>query len=273
MYTKNSNSGRMRRLVTATLMLLMVNYVQAQVVLTSGSHKILTSIFNQQNEMQRYHSTSAEKIDVLTQYFLNTPYDKQTLNMSPLFAENLVVNLEAMDCMTFIEYVEAFKGAENSAQFFRNLTSIRYFNQDVTYKNRRHFFSDWAQGDSAVAEDITAKISPYAVNVSKQLNLKGNRKTYILGLPITYRDINYIPSKYIDNDLITRLKTGDYIGIYSTNRGLDVSHVGIVIQKGNKTIFRNASSLRENFKVSDVELQHYIQGKEGIIVFRSKIDY
>ena len=52
----------MRRLVTATLMLLMVNYVQAQVVLTSGSHKILTSIFNQQNEMQRYHSTSALSI-------------------------------------------------------------------------------------------------------------------------------------------------------------------------------------------------------------------
>ncbi|MDY1700868.1 DUF1460 domain-containing protein [Klebsiella pneumoniae] len=44
------------------------------------------------------------------------------------------------------------------------------------------------------------------------------------------------------------------MGIYSTKRGLDVSHVGIIIKDHNNIWFRNASSLAKNRKVVDSPL-------------------
>ncbi|EJD6378440.1 MULTISPECIES: N-acetylmuramoyl-L-alanine amidase-like domain-containing protein [Providencia] len=263
----------MLRLAIAAFILLLANFVKAEVVLASGSYNILTEVFNKQTEMQLHNASQAEKIDVLTQHFLATPYNKQTLNMSPLLAEELVINLKEMDCMTFIEYIEAFKRSKNYEQFVLNLTNIRYINQNITFKHRRHFFSDWAQEPEAIVVDITSEISSHAVKVNKQLNLKYHDQIYISGLPIKNRSINYIPAKYVDDDLLLRLKTGDYIGIYSGNNGLDVSHVGVVIRKGKKTIFRNASSLRRNFQVIDIELNNYLKGKVGIVIFRPKSDY
>ncbi|WP_272666315.1 MULTISPECIES: N-acetylmuramoyl-L-alanine amidase-like domain-containing protein [Providencia] len=263
----------MLRLAIAAFILLLANFVRAEVVLASGSYNILTEVFNGQAAMQLHNASQAEKIDALTQYFLTTPYNKQTLNMSPLLAEELVINLKEMDCMTFIEYTEAFKRSKNYEQFVLNLTNIRYINQNITFKHRRHFFSDWAQEPEAIVVDITNELSSHAIKVNKQLNLKYHDQRYISGLPIKDRVINYIPVKYIDDDLVSRLRTGDYIGIYSENHGLDVSHVGVVIRKENKTIFRNASSLRRSFQVIDIELNSYLKGKAGIVVFRPKSDY
>lgn len=263
----------MLRLVIAAFILLLANFVRAEVILASGSYKILTEVFNEQTAMQLQNASQAEKIDVLTRYFLTTPYNKQTLNMSPLSPEELVINLKEMDCMTFIEYIEAFKRSNNYEQFVSNLINIRYINQNITFKHRRHFFSDWAQEPEAIVVDITSEISPHAIRVKKQLNLKNYNQRYISGLPVKGRLINYIPVKYVDDDLVLRLNVGDYIGVYSKDNGLDVSHVGVVIRRGNKTIFRNASSLRRNLQVIDIELNDYLKGKAGIVVFRPKSDY
>ncbi|MEX0425303.1 DUF1460 domain-containing protein [Providencia rettgeri] len=263
----------MLRLVIAAFILLLANFVRAEVLLASGSYKILTEVFNKQTAMQLHNASQAEKIDVLTQYFLTTPYNKQTLNMSPLSPEELVINLKEMDCMTFIEYIEAFKRSNNYEQFVSNLINIRYINQNITFKHRRHFFSDWAQEPEAIVVDITSEISPHFIQVNKQLNLKHHNQRYISGLPVKSRLINYIPVKYVDDALVLRLRPGDYIGVYSKDDGLDVSHVGVVIRRGNKTIFRNASSLRRNLQVIDIEMNDYLKGKAGIVVFRPKSDY
>lgn len=260
----------MLRLVVFMQVLICPNFVLADVIFSSGSYDIMEKVLEKQNKTK---GTSAERIDVLTQSFLNTPYNKQTLNMSSSSAEKLVINLKAMDCMTFIEYTEAFKRSENEEQFRLNLTSIRYINQDITFNTRRHFFSDWAQGADAIAEDITDTISSHSVKVNKQLNLKNNGMKYISNYPIKKREIRYIPTKYLDKEVLNRLNSGDYIGVYSGKIGLDVSHVGIVIRKGNQIIFRNASSLRGNLKVSDSDLLDYLKGKKGILVFRSKLFY
>lgn len=260
----------MLRLVIVILLFVSPNFALADVIFSSGSYDIMEKVLDEQSKMK---GASAEKIDVLTQNFLNTPYNKQTLNMSSSSVEKLVINLKAMDCMTFIEYTEAFKRSENDEQFKLNLASIRYINQNITFNNRRHFFSDWAQGPDAIAVDITDKISPHAIRINKHLNLKNNGMTYISNYPIKNRVINYIPTKYLDKEVLSQLNAGDYIGIYSTESGLDVSHVGVVIRKGNKIIFRNASSLRGNLKVSDSELLSYLKGKNGIVVLRAKLNY
>ncbi|MBV2188469.1 MULTISPECIES: N-acetylmuramoyl-L-alanine amidase-like domain-containing protein [Providencia] len=263
----------MLRLAIAAFLLLLASFVRAEVVLTSGSYKILAGVFNEQAAMQSHNASQADKIDALTQFFLTTPYNNQTLNMSPLSAEKLVINLKEMDCMTFIEYTEAFKRSKSYDQFVLNLINIRYVNQNIAFKYRRHFFSDWVQGPEAIAVDITNEISLQAVKVNKRLNLKNHNERYISGLPIKNRLISYIPVKYVDDDLLMKLKTGDYIGIYSRGNGLDVSHVGVVIRRGNKTIFRNASSHRGNLQVIDIELSDYLKGKSGIVVFRPRSDY
>lgn len=72
----------------------------------------------------------------------------------------------------------------------------------------------------------------------------------------------------INQILLQRLKTGDFVGIYSPLDGLDVSHVGIIIRKNNKIYFRNASLLTKNRKVIDTLLETYLKNKPGIVVLR-----
>lgn len=66
------------------------------------------------------------------------------------------------------------------------------------------------------------------------------------------------------------MQTGDYVGIYSPLAGLDVSHTGIIIKKGNQVWLRNASSLKKNMKVVDTPLLSYIKTRPGIVIARPR---
>lgn len=258
----------MLRRVSIVVIIFVSHFVSADIILVSGSYSTLG------DALKRAQGASSEqKTKIFTQKLLNTPYNNQTLNGDQYSTEQLVINLNAMDCMTFIEYTEAFKTADNHDDFVSNLKKIRYFWQDISFTQRRHFFTDWAQELDPIAVDITPIISTHSFPVHKKLNLKNSGEQYIPGLGVKNRVIYYIPTRYVDRNLMNTLKTGDYIGIYSKNSGLDVTHVGIVIKEGNKVMFRHASSQRNNLKVSDIELQRYLQGKAGIIVLRSKLDY
>ena len=74
----------------------------------------------------------------------------------------------------------------------------------------------------------------------------------------------------IDNVVLDALSTGDYAGIYSDLKGLDVSHVGIIIRKDNSLSFRHASSQQEYRKVVDQDFKEYIINKPGIVILRPK---
>lgn len=261
----------MLKYVVIIVVCFFASIVHAQVKITAGSYTILMKILSQQNGLSQSQQ-QAEKVEVITQSLIGTPYNKHTLNQSQSTLETLVVNLKAMDCMTFIEYTEAFKRSESYDQFMTNLANIRYIDQKISFNNRRHFFSDWTQEPNPIAWDITQQISPHTVTVNKTLNLNNQGERFIAGVSVKNRAINYIPVRFVDDNVINHLKTGDYIGIYSKNRGLDVSHVGIIIKQGDKTLFRNASSLKGSLKVSDTELKHYLTGKQGVLIFRAKID-
>jgi hypothetical protein len=51
-------------------------------------------------------------------------------------------------------------------------------------------------------------------------------------------------------------------------KGLDVSHVGIVIRDERRLYLRHASSQETTGKVIDQDLKGYITDKPGILVFR-----
>ena len=87
------------------------------------------------------------------------------------------------------------------------------------------------------------------------------------GLKLKKRTISFIPTSELNTDLLYKLRTGDYIGIYTDIPGLDVTHVGIIIKK-DKLYFRHANIRKGSEKVVDTDFMEYIDSRPGIVVLR-----
>jgi hypothetical protein len=210
-----------------------------------------------------------DRVVALSRHFLDTPYVADTLIGGPQTAEQLVINLAGFDCFTLLDVVEALRRAVDGADFPEQLQQVRYRDGRVTYANRRHFFSDWVAGAAALIGDVTAAVgSGRAQLVVKQLNLKSDGTPWLPGIPVVRREIVYIPTSYIDRQVLAALEAGDYLGIYSEQAGLDVAHVGLVVKGKDGVLLRHASSANRLRRVVDVDLLEYLQGKAGLIVYR-----
>ncbi|MDQ8935201.1 DUF1460 domain-containing protein [Acinetobacter rudis] len=214
------------------------------------------------------HLNSGDLIDRVSAPFLGTPYLANTLVGGPDQQEILVINLDAVDCFTYLDYVVALTKSHDESSFEHALINVRYKNSDVTYYNRKHFFTDWYASSPQNAVDITSTLSSDAITVEKVLNQKEDGSEYIKGLGAIPRTITYIPGQAIHQQLLDNLRNGDLIGIYSPISGLDVSHTGIVIKKNRQVFYRNASSLAKNNQVVDTPFLEYMNSKPGIVVLR-----
>ncbi|MBF9326065.1 N-acetylmuramoyl-L-alanine amidase-like domain-containing protein [Mycobacteroides chelonae] len=201
--------------------------------------------------------------------FLHVPYGANTLIGSASVPEQLVVELTRVDCFTYADYVEALKRSSNRADFIAQLAQIRYHGGEISFTQRRHFFTDWAADAPANAADVTASLGVPAEQVAKILNLKDSGGNYLPGLPTRPRTVTYIPSARVSDGVIANLHDGDYLGAYATAGGLDVTHVGIFLHTPNGPVLRNASSLRANNQVVDTPLGEYLGTVPGIVVLRS----
>lgn len=216
-------------------------------------------------------SSAGERIAFLSKQFLGTKYKEETLTGGLDTAEVFVINLDAMDCFTFIEYVEAMRLSSSYDGFKANLRDIRYCSGMVNFGKRNHFFTDWKLYNAGHIDDATRLIGERNTEKSlKTLNRKKDGGLFLPGIPISEREVYYIPARHIDGDIMDRLKTGDYIGIYSEDNGLDVSHAGILIRDGVNTALRHASSSPELRKVVDQDFPGYVSARPGIIVLRPK---
>ncbi|MGB9716056.1 MAG: N-acetylmuramoyl-L-alanine amidase-like domain-containing protein [Thermodesulfovibrionales bacterium] len=211
------------------------------------------------------------RIDSLSRQFIGTPYQESTLIGDLNTPEVFVINLEAVDCFTFIDYIEAMRLSSSFQEFKGNLKRLRYKGGKVSFLKRNHFFINWIESNSEYIVDVTEQIGGKTTLSSKKiLNKKDDGTHFLPGIPIKDTLIHYIPAKVLNESILKELRTGDYIGIYSKEKWLDVSHVGIFIQEGDKTYLRHASSVKK--KVVDDDFEEYIIGKPGIIIFRSKDD-
>lgn len=206
--------------------------------------------------------------DALSAQFLGTPYGANTLIGSTTVPEQLVVELARVDCFTYADYVEALKRSTDRGQFIDNLRAVRYRGGEVDFAKRKHFFTDWSAVTPVVATDITATLGEDTATATKKLNQKDGGGTYLAGLPVVSRSITYLPGAAVDADVLAKLRTGDYIGAYATDGGLDVTHVGIFINTPDGPVFRNASSLAADNKVVDIPLNTYLGTVPGIVVLR-----
>jgi len=210
----------------------------------------------------------SDKVKNITNKFLNTPYKANTMIGSPDQKEELVIDLAHLDCFTFIDYVEAMKRSGSFDEFKTNLIGLRYQESNIDYISRNHFFSDWTIYNGF--ENITSSLYPKAKQVTKTLNLSKKNTLFLQGIKTKKLKIDYIDSKDLNDEIINKLHTGDYIGIYTHIKGLDVSHTGIIIKKEGKTYFRHASSKKKFLKVVDEPFESYIKNTPGFIVLREK---
>ncbi len=211
----------------------------------------------------------SERINILSRYFVGIEYGEYTLIGSENIPEVFVINLEKVDCFTFLDYVEAMRLSRSFTEFEINLKRVRYKDGVVSFANRNHFFTDWLKNNADFIVEITNKIGGQNVAITKKnLNIKENGTLFLPGIPYKEREISYIPSESFDEAIFDKLVTGDYVGIYSTLHGLDVSHVGIVIKEDNNILIRHASSQKELHLVVDQDLIQYLSNKQGIIVLR-----
>ena len=156
--------------------------------------------------------------------------------------------------------------------FRDNLAKIRYRDGMVSYQTRNHFFTDWCQSNKNLIEDVTEQVSPFwSRKVQKILNRKEDGTLFVKGIAPTTQILCYIPADTINSETTNRLRTGDYVGVYTDAPGLDVTHVGVFIRKDNRLYLRHASSLKEFRQVIDQDFRHYISTKPGIIVLRPKV--
>jgi hypothetical protein len=214
---------------------------------------------------------AGKRIEFLSRQFMGLDYKESTLIGDINTPEVFMINLKGVDCFTYIDYIEAMRLSRSFSKFKVNLKKVRYKSGKVAFENRNHFFTDWQEFNSDFVDDVTEEIGGgKAIRFQKRLNEKEDGTYFLIGINPVQREIKYIPSDAIDDSIINKMRTGDYVGIYSKIKGLDVSHVGIVIKDGDKIYLRHASSQKKQRKVVDQDFKDYIFKKPGIIVFRPK---
>ncbi len=234
---------------------------------------LVFSLFAQDVNLGNWSKNSFNKflekeksIDEISSAFLNTSYKANVLIGSSSKKEKLVIDLANLDCFTYVDYIEAIKNSNDFESFKKNLISLRYKNSTISFKNRNHFFTDWITQNGF--ENITSNLSKNTKKQIKYLNKKNDKDLFLKGIDINKREIEYLEPKYITKDILIKLQSGDYIGIYTPLNGLDVTHTGMIVKKDGKTFFRHASSKKSNRKVVDELFVDYIKKTPGILVLR-----
>lgn len=209
------------------------------------------------------------RIKALSAFFVGSPYLANSLIGSPYQAEQLVTRLDGFDCFTFLDTVEALRRTRRTDDFPGQLQLVRYRDGVIDYRTRRHFFSDWVADSQLPLRDVTAEVGQgRALTVVKELNRKADGTLWLPGIATTTRPITYLPAKAVDADLLSRLRSGDYVGFYSEQHGLDVQHTGLIVDAGEAIMLRHASSRRGIERIVDEDLEAYLRGQTGMVVYR-----
>ncbi|WP_024482197.1 N-acetylmuramoyl-L-alanine amidase-like domain-containing protein [Cellulophaga baltica] len=221
--------------------------------------------------------------------FLGTPYVAKTLEIGT--TESLVVNLEGLDCTTFVENVLAFSLLKRSDSksfdaFTKALETIRYKNGTLNgYPSRLHYFTEWIANNQfkGLVTDITAKIG--GTRVQKEINFMSTHRELYPFLKDDNANLAQIQAseQYLNNQEFCILEkntiaanehliqSGDIIALTTSIKGLDITHTGIATREKDGRIHLLHASTSGAVKVSEKPLVDYLKGiksNTGIMVVR-----
>lgn len=263
------------KIITITFISFYSLFLQTNIGVAGEKEKIDYGKFSVQQleqivEISTLFKDEGEKIDYISSKFMGTAYEENTLTGDINTPEVFTINLRGIDCFTYLDYVEGLRISKAFHQFEDDVKATRYQKAKVEFKKRNHFFSDWPVYNKDKIKDVTKEIGgENTKSTTKYLNKKEDGSLYLPGIPVVEREIFYIPSESINDDILKKMNTGDYAGIYTDREGLDVSHTGIIIKKNDKTYLRHASPKEIYRKVVDEDLAEYFSDKPGLVIFRS----
>lgn len=221
--------------------------------------------------------------------FKGIPYVAKTLEIGE--KESLVINLQGLDCTTYVENVLVFSvllkaGVTNFDGFTKALKTIRYKDGKLDgYASRLHYFSEWIANNESkgILKDITSEIG--GTEITKEINFMSTHRDLY---PFLKDDTNFEKIKasenYLNNQTICILpqdqiaasehliQTGDIIALTTSIKGLDITHTGIATrEKDGRIHLLHASTGSNEVEVSELPLAEYlkkIKKNTGIMVAR-----
>ena len=220
--------------------------------------------------------------------FIATPYVANTLEQPG--EEHLVINLQGLDCVTFVENTLALSrciklGKHSFEEYKKQLQLIRYRGGVIDgYPSRLHYFSDWIEDNEKkrVVENISREIGvTYEKKIgfmsSHQSSYKQLSNKASLGrIAETESKLNERQHYYIRKDRLKdvdgMIEPGDIIGITTSIEGLDIMHTGIAIRTNGVLKYLHAPLSKGKVQITELSLSEYLASHEkqsGIMVARS----
>jgi len=228
--------------------------------------------------------------------FVGTPYVANSLELPGV--EQVVVNLQEMDCVTLVENVlalallireanrENLKSDLEIQGFYRRLlTRIRYRRGRVDgYPSRLHYFSDWILDNEAkgLVREVTSELGGVEDYRAIDFMSEHPESYQQLANPVVLEAIQereaYLSSltRYrIPQDQIATwsswIQDGDIIAATSTVEGLDVVHTGLALWRDGALHLLHAPNVGGLVEVSDLPLAERVmrlESMDGIRVVR-----
>ncbi len=231
--------------------------------------------------------------------FLGTPYAPHTLEAPG--DERLVIELEELDCVTFVENVlalarfvqtapdELLVGVVGNRQrpfFSRILEDIRYRGGALEkYPSRLHYFSEWISDNHAkgIVRDVSRELGGVAdgepidfmTTHSDAYRQLGEDPAFLSELSEVEARLSAEPRYYIPEDRIAEvedgIQNGDIIAATSTVTGLDIAHTGIALWRDGRLHLLHAPLAGGVVQISEAPLAERIQriaGQDGVMVAR-----
>lgn len=237
-----------------------------------------------------------ELLGAIGERLVGTRYEPHTLELGG--PERLVINLESLDCVTFVENVLVMARLAWTAEatlvedphrfesaYRRELTATRYRDGVLDgYPSRLHYFSEWIGNNEAkglvdgisqalggVVDESPLDFMSTHPDAYRQLADPG----VLAAIATTEARLASVPRHYLPEDVLgdaaRGIREGDIIAATSTVPGLDIAHTGIAVWRGGALRLMHAPLVGSHVQISDETLAERIgriEGQDGIMVAR-----
>jgi hypothetical protein len=226
--------------------------------------------------------------------FIDTPYGANVLESDG--EEKLIVNMRALDCVTFYENCAALaRCVKMKNMTFENymaqLRFLRYRHGIIDgYPSRLHYTTDYFYNgqEKGILTVVTKQIfgEKNVVEIPKPINFMTTHRSSYSHLAANDANFKMIKAQ---EDAINKRKeyflpkvnlrmaadkvnNGDIIGITTNIKGMDVSHTGIAVKMPNGNLhLMHAPTVGSKVQITEITLYDYLAKnakQTGIIVAR-----
>jgi hypothetical protein len=225
--------------------------------------------------------------------FIGTDYGANVLESEG--EERLVVNMRALDCVTFYENCVVLarcikSGKTTFEEYLAQLQYLRYRDGKIDgYTSRLHYTTDyWFNAEQkGLLKVVTKEI--FGENNVKEIQrpinfMSAHRESY---KHLKTNDANWQKVKQQEDAINARkdfflpkgnlhmyadkVQNGDLIGITTNLSGMDIAHTGVAVRQNGKLHFMHAPIVGKKVQITEQPLYEYLakNGKQtGIIVAR-----